>query len=115
MPFGPCLARIDSALDEGTTIANLSPFVDAGQDVGFSDLQYFRVECFHQQSQERLGIRCPDIEPPVGKFDGQHEAAMGTKILSSYQELDEWLASLGGLKRVRESASASKVDEKCAE
>jgi len=70
----------------------------------FSTIGYF--------GEKETQIRFYDV---VGKFDGQHEAAMGTKILSGYKELDEWLASLGGLKSLRESASASKADEKCAE
>ena len=53
----------------------------------FSTIGYF--------SEKETQIRFYDV---VGKFDGQHEAAMGTKIMSSYKELDEWLASLGDLK-----------------
>ena len=70
----------------------------------FSTIGYF--------SEKETQILFYDV---VGKFDGQHEAAMGTKIMSGYKELDEWLASLGGLKSLHESASESKADEKCAE
>ena len=38
---------------------------------------------------------------------------MGRKIVSSYGELDEWVASLGGLKSLRESSSVLEADGKC--
>ena len=68
----------------------------------FSTVGYFRAKetqiCFY------------DV---AGKFDGQHETAMGRKIVSSYGELDEWVASLGGLKSLRESSSVLEADGKC--